>query len=703
MAWPSAADFSEAVQSPRTAFRDAELQSGQIELNNLQLPKPRSGGFAVVFKLQSGPRDWAVKCFTRDFADQRQRYDSISRHLAEKQLPYIVPFEYLREGIKVRGQMYPILKMEWVEGENLREYVERHLRQPQILRKLAAQWATMLSALHAASIAHGDLQDHNVIVVNDAIRLIDYDGMFVPSLHGYISHELGARNYQHPLRTERDFGPYLDNFSAWVVYLSLIGLAAEPELWRKFGLGDERLILDRSDYDEPSKSEVLKVLENCSVQDVRSLARIFRSLIYFKLSDIPSLDGQVDLAQSPNIPREGSWLDDHVANIAASKSKSAEVDASPELTMSDPAWILEGLAERDSVSWAFEHSPVAERIVLASSLVAGCLVLVLWHLGLFGYYVPGLAFVISSMGDSIFITVRFFTDGTVKAARPVHAKAREVSSARRTTERDLDQTAKKSRKIRQTLKDELNKIDGAHHSLRGDEQEEILKTQRVSENNLNQVRQRIQELDSSEATEIADSLSALQRRHVDAWMARTILANAKIPGIGETFKISLMARGYRTALDIDAGVEGISGIGPARRASLMSWRRQVESQARASAPGALARNDEAAIRTKYVAQRNTLNMQADAIRRGLADKERGIRDAFKLRNEALERQAALARQHEDEELKKIDHQTEQFRKALFRINWDAAKLDRDLLAIRNIHFLRYVAAVFFLTRRARGI
>jgi predicted Ser/Thr protein kinase len=681
VAWPSAADFSEAVQSPRTAFRDGELQLGQIELNSLQLPKPRSGGFAVVFKLQSGPKDWAVKCFTRDFADQRQRYDSISRHLAEKHLSYIVPFEYLREGIKVRGQMYPILKMKWVEGENLREYVERHLRQPQILRNLAAQWATMLSALHAASIAHGDLQDRNVIVVNDAIQLIDYDGMFVPSLHGNISHELGARNYQHPLRTERDFGPYLDNFSAWVVYLSLIGLAAEPELWRKFGLGDERLIFDRSDYDEPSKSEVLKVLENCFVQDVRSVAKIFRSLIYLRLSDIPFLDELIDL----------------------SKSKSAQVDASSELAMSDPAWILEGLAERDSVSWAFEHSPVAERIVLASSLVAGCLVLVLWYLGSFAYYVSILAFVLASIGDSIFLIARFFTDGAVKAARPLRAKAREASSARRTAQRDLDQAAKKSLKIRQALKDELSKIEGAHHSLRANEQEEKGKVQTAIENNLNQLRQRIRELDNSEATEIANTLGALQRHHVDAWMARTTLANAQIPGIGEAFKFSLLASGYRTAVDIDADVERIPGIGPARRHSLMFWRQQVESQARASAPTALARNEETAIRTKYAAPRKALNMQADAMRGGLAAKEREIRDAFKLRNEALVRRAALARHHEDEELKKIDHQTEDLRKALFRINWDSAKLDRDLLAIKNIHFLRYVSAVFFLTRRARGI
>ena len=261
MAWPSAADFSEAVQSPRAAFRDSELQGGQPELNNLGMPKPRSGGFAIVFKLQCGSRNWAVKCFTHDFADQRQRYDAISRHLAAKHLPYTVGFRYLQDGIRIRGQMYPILKMEWVEGENLRDYVQRHLTQPQILRNLASQWATMLRALHAASIAHGDLQDRNIIIVNDALRLIDYDGMFVPNLTGYTSHELGASNYQHPHRSEHDFGPSLDNFSAWVVYLSLIGLAAQPQLWRKFGAEDERLILGSGDFNEPSKSEVLKVLE----------------------------------------------------------------------------------------------------------------------------------------------------------------------------------------------------------------------------------------------------------------------------------------------------------------------------------------------------------------------------------------------------------------------------------------------------------
>ena len=93
-------------------------------------------------------------------------------------------FDYLPKGIKVRGQWYPILKMEWVQGELLSQYVERHLHNPSDLQQLAARWIEMTKALHANSIAHGDLQERNVLVVNGQLKLVDYDGMFVPALSG---------------------------------------------------------------------------------------------------------------------------------------------------------------------------------------------------------------------------------------------------------------------------------------------------------------------------------------------------------------------------------------------------------------------------------------------------------------------------------------------------------------------------------------
>src|SRR5574341_1249786 len=229
MPWPTPQDYQEALQNPGRSLADPELRAGRVELDPLGLPKPRTGGFASVYRVHCGQGDWAVRCFLRDFQDQQERYTAISDHLTRVKLPYTVDFTFLPQGIRVRGQWYPILKMKWVEGERLDHYIERHLRSPSVLLGLAAHWIQMVKALQQASIAHGDLQHGNVLVVQGNLKLIDYDGMFVPRLNGQVSHEVGHRNYQHPLRTASDFGPHLDNFSAWVVYMSLIALSVDPE------------------------------------------------------------------------------------------------------------------------------------------------------------------------------------------------------------------------------------------------------------------------------------------------------------------------------------------------------------------------------------------------------------------------------------------------------------------------------------------
>src|SRR5262249_24224520 len=151
-----------------------------------------------------------------------------------------------------------ILKMEWVEGERLDRYIEKNLSNPSALLSLAKLWVQMVKALRQASVAHGDLQHGNVLVVQGGLRLIDYDGMFVPRLSGRGSHEIGHRNYQLPRRTEADFGLYLDNFSAWVVYMSLIALGVDPELRKHFRGGDECLLFSRQDFEQPHKSDILR-------------------------------------------------------------------------------------------------------------------------------------------------------------------------------------------------------------------------------------------------------------------------------------------------------------------------------------------------------------------------------------------------------------------------------------------------------------
>src|SRR5207244_12354749 len=115
MGWPLSQDYNESIQDPRTGFSDPELRQGEAVCNALGIPMPRSGNFADVYEVRcpNGAR-WAVKCFTREVAGLRERYSEISRHLQQAKLPFTVDFSYLEQGIRVRGQWYPILKMQWV-------------------------------------------------------------------------------------------------------------------------------------------------------------------------------------------------------------------------------------------------------------------------------------------------------------------------------------------------------------------------------------------------------------------------------------------------------------------------------------------------------------------------------------------------------------------------------------------------------------
>src|SRR5579871_2924245 len=113
MAWPVSQDYNEAVQNPGTSFADAELRAGEPATDALGIPRPCSGNFADVYELRCGPNKWAVKCFTRHVHGLRERYAAISQHLRQARLPFTVDFQYLEQGIRIRGQWFPIVKMRW--------------------------------------------------------------------------------------------------------------------------------------------------------------------------------------------------------------------------------------------------------------------------------------------------------------------------------------------------------------------------------------------------------------------------------------------------------------------------------------------------------------------------------------------------------------------------------------------------------------
>jgi WD40 repeat protein len=296
MAWPLSQDYNEAIQDAAASFGDAELKQGKAAVNSLGIPMPRSGNFADVYEFTCPQRKWAVKCFTRQIPGLRERYKEVSAYLKQSPLPFMVEFTYLEHGIRVHGDWYPVLKMHWVEGFNLNQFVKDSLDRPQILDILCQLWPKLSAKLREAQIAHCDLQHGNVLLVPGskagslAIKLVDYDGMCVPSLTMLKSIEVGHPNYQHPQRArEGIYSLEVDRFSHLVIYAAIRALMTGGKgLWQKYDNGDN-LLFRAADFEKPNQSALFRELAQFPDPGVRQLADTLLQALARPLAAAPLL------------------------------------------------------------------------------------------------------------------------------------------------------------------------------------------------------------------------------------------------------------------------------------------------------------------------------------------------------------------------------------------------------------------------------
>lgn len=287
MAWPTPQDFFEAIQNPAQNIDDQVLRCAVPVKDRLGLPVVSSGNFASVFRLKTRDGiDHAYRCFLSDRRDRAERYRKISDYVMYDDLECTVDFKYLENGIRVDGKWFPAVSMDWVEGVELDSYIDVNIGNPDQLRSLADRFLLMTEDLKAANVAHGDLQHGNIIITTAGLRLVDYDGMYAPSMTEREATELGHRNYQHPLRHAGHFGAQLDNFAAWLIYLSIQCLASDGTLWK--GLRDA-LLWNETDLRHPEYSLIFSELEHHPDAGVVLASKHIRYLLSMPVDDIPPL------------------------------------------------------------------------------------------------------------------------------------------------------------------------------------------------------------------------------------------------------------------------------------------------------------------------------------------------------------------------------------------------------------------------------
>jgi hypothetical protein len=663
------------------------------------LPKVISGNFASVFPMTaaSGHR-YAVKCFTREVPNQLQRYMLISKYLDVIKPWWATEFQFISDGIQVDSGRYPILRMNWVYGATLTRWITENINHTGALSGLAVRFDQLISDLTAANIAHGDLQDGNLLVAeNGALHLVDYDGMYVPGLEGLPADELGHPNYQPPGRSQADYGPAMDRYSAWLIAISLRILAVDPRLWDQLNpLHEDYLLLARRDLADLVSSQRFAKLTSHPDVEVRRLAHIARDILSLPLTATPMLAvPSPTITPTQTAPRTAAagnipgWMRSHVSETAASPNQSG---------IPSPASRVQpqlGSAPARSLIWFV-------RMVAVLPVVAAAAAVWSWPIGLAAVAAMAI-FATATMWklyrrDSM---TRKFTElrkARTQAASDVKRAAAEIAriskntaSAERATQRLDDQHAKQRSKIQAAFDKKLRQV--AH-------------PQEALDQKLAQLRNRKQQ-------ELKRRLIQLQQEHVQSWLSRVTLGPNQVSGVGAQLVAKLGLAGIRVAADFTGiafsyppggtpticfrlatgRLVHVPGVGEVKAQRLEQWRQSHVANAVRRQPSSLPTSELRAIDAEFAAQERQISDERTRLTQQIAAQSAAIKQEL---DTAL---AAAALQQRPERIQLDQRRTElmaQLSQAhSSHLGTQQQLLDRDnlLAAASRPTFSRFLGAV----------
>ncbi len=162
---------------PSDDHSEPEVRIGRFSIRS----QIGSGGNAVIYSAwdAENERQVAIKLLRDDRSfrpDTRARFLREAKALARLHHPNVVRiYEVGIHGGPPEGEPRVFLAMEYIEGQSLRQWVEREQPSPEVILDRYIEAGRGLAAAHAAGLMHRDFKPDNVVLGLDGrVRVVDF-------------------------------------------------------------------------------------------------------------------------------------------------------------------------------------------------------------------------------------------------------------------------------------------------------------------------------------------------------------------------------------------------------------------------------------------------------------------------------------------------------------------------------------------------